>query len=236
LPRGQSTLYLANILPEYRYPDDQVQRRVEIGDSVTLKEDVNFQLPRRDAPQKAITIGRAQGRVIGVDGHPLEGVSVRAYTLHDPDNPILGIYNRTTRTDEKGSYELFVPADHELHLMAGGSRFSSAEARRFWVEEDGVHEVEILVLRSGTSFIEGRVVDSDGEPAQRASIWVSSRNKRSLGQDPVLTDPDGYFRVEYLLEDEPLEVAVTKPGYARRKYAKVPPGSTDLRFEIRREE
>ena len=236
LPRGRSTLYLANILPEYRYPDDQVRRQVSIGEGETLKEDVNFELPRRDAPRKAITLGRAHGRVVGVDGHPLEGVTVRAYTLHDPDNPILGLYNRTTRTDEEGSYELLVPAAHELHLMAGGPRFSSAEARRFRVEDNGVHEVEVLVLRSGTSFIEGRVVNPVGEPVQGASIWVSSRSKRSLGQDAVLTDADGSFRVEHLLEDEPLDVAVTKPGYARRRYAKVPPGSIDLRLEIRRED
>lgn len=229
VPSGELYLYLASHLEDYAYREDQHRTPLVLAVGERMREGVDFHLePRREAAEK-IVLARVEGRVVDESGIPLPGVIVKSVLLHDAARPILSLFQRRTVTDDAGRFALSVPAGIDVHVRAGGGAFSTAQPPPVLVGEDETHVMEALVLKRGDGFLSGRAVDENGRGLPNVSVWISSKTKDGPGEAP-LTDEEGFFRVENLLQDETLRVTLTKPGLARRTWHGV--ALTDARLEF----
>lgn len=119
-------------------------------------------------------------------------VSLAAETADDGTFVVSGLWSDET-------YHLLVkaegyePSDSAIRATAAGSTF----------------EAGTIVLRRSDLVVEGQVVDSDGKPIEKASVFNSGD-----AQEPITveTDAAGRFRVEGLSEG-PVYLFVRKPGY-----------------------
>lgn len=239
LPAGRSKLYLMSIPKGYARPlEDEIV--VTIAEGETETENVDFKLSSGDEPvpeflDPNLEFTKATGRVIDVGGESLEGVLVEAHRQHEKEN--VGIlaarlqirHTSRTYTDAGGRYELSVAADKQYKIKATGERFSTAWSEVFKVGIDEVHEVEDLLLLRGTSSVEGVVVDPEGQPIEGVVVRASSKNKTDDHRNRPGTDRLGYFRIDYLMPDEIVNMYLHKLGYESRWW-QVAPGATGTRF------
>ena len=100
------------------------------------------------------------------------------------------------------------------------------------MEADDVYDVSDLVIRPATASVTGRVVNEAGGSLAVVTIHAGSKSKP--GSSDVLTDRSGRFRIDYLLDDEPLRIAATKRGCERAVRNGVDPGTSNLKIVMRR--
>ena len=231
LPSGQTRLHLSAVPKGYAYPRHPGHVALRIAEGETHKEGVNFAVSRAQPAPPSPTYGTARGRVLGPDGTPFEGIRVETQTEWQ-ESDIRFYPSSRGHTDGAGRYELTVVAGREFWIRTGGGQYSTPKSKTFNIGEGGFHEVEDLVLRRGTSFIEGQVLDGEGGPIEGAIVEASSPSKGGRIADEPNTDSEGRFRIEHLMVDEPLTVVVRKLGYEYRNWNSIPPGTKNLRFTL----
>lgn len=131
------------------------------------------------------------GRVVDVDGKPIEGARVNARTLEQPRGFDLSLVTKLVRyedtTDADGRFVLrgllanrfFIEAEHPSYLPA----------RKIWRERDAQPgTVFSLELKRG-AFLSGRVVAKNGDPVTRFRVKARSQNIRRMRVGPEWGQP-----------------------------------------------
>ncbi len=174
------------------------------------------------------------GRVLGADGEPLAGATVRV-KIRPPNQPFGsgGEFafdgSEEVRTGSDGRFKTpsQLPVEHEYRVEAQAPGYEPGESS--WVV--GSPSVRDLRLRRsvGTHVVDGRVVDSAGKPVSGAMVFQSGDGPRKT---EGTTDNDGRFRVPGV-RNAPAFLFVSKEGYhflGRR----VDPGDRSVEFALRR--
>lgn len=147
--------------------------------------------------------GVIEGRIIDDKGTPVGLVRLEMTVKGDP-------FPRTTLSSEDG---LFRFANVLGPVVITASPIGRPPARtEIEVEPHKVHRVELKVL-SGSSTLEGRVLDQRGFPISGAIIRVQSTTKRSPFDITALSESDGSFEVVGL-PDPPYRVSASHHEYA----------------------
>jgi hypothetical protein len=251
LPRGEFVLNAAPELPGYPHAC-RTSRSVAIAAGDTRKEGVDFLLEAEVVEAAAalpvqMGFGHARGRIVDPEGNPRPEVHVSSSPAFEPARGhveehesretrlgLLRDHAKVAISDAEGRYEVAVPAGAPFLITAGGGRFGLARARAFLVAPGETHEVEDLVVGSGTSSIAGVVLDPAGNPLAGATIITRSRSKVTHGMQADLprSNREGRFRVDHLMDGEILEVNVNKHGYFSRVWYGVLPDADGLRFVL----
>ena len=177
-----------------------------------------------DAP--VVGTARLHGRVVAADtGQPLRRATVTAQPTRPPEMQRGGVFvpqrQYSARTDDEGRFVINeVPAgDYSLSARRAGyanqgfgQLRANTPARRVAVADGAsVGPLDFSLIRGGV--IAGRVVDDEGEPAERVQVRVV-RQQRIGGQlrnVPVsmgdATDDQGHYRLYGLVPGEYLVVA-----------------------------
>lgn len=133
------------------------------------------------------------GRVYGMDGNTIAGVTVVASTFEVAGNVLSTV--GSVKSDESGSFELKLP-DGTYQLNASAEGYGSTSTTAHLGEA-----VSLVLPKSGV--IEGRVLDERGEPVRRFAIDVLSVVTAETPATPPLfsrtfESADGSFRVDQL--------------------------------------
>lgn len=130
------------------------------------------------------------GRVLDVDGTPIEGAAIRAGKPSTPFEVVVA--KADARTDADGWFEIAVPADRSwgVSVAAKGKALGSAQAD---VHQHPRVDVGDVFLLDGAA-IRGRVDDGDGQPL--AGVRVVPRDRAPNPSDlpgSTETDAKGFF-------------------------------------------
>lgn len=173
---------------------------------------------------------RGVGRVVDVDDRPIAGVTVRSI---DPELEE-ELKTRSRRegedlvrgeatTDARGVFELadLVPGFFDLEARARGR--VPLRIRGVQIPElEGAVDLGTLVLASGV-VLEGRVVDTVGEPLAGISIWIGGEHRTARfgpwEEEPpdTRTDADGRFTSSEHAPGEQVRVLATGEGRLPRR-------------------
>jgi len=138
------------------------------------------------------------GRVVGPDGQPLLGVSVRAYASGDPDT-----YSASAVTDQTGQFTLrtglgrwkVLAVDASLRVApvwAGGAA-THGEAQIIDVSDNVT--IPTITTNVGGS-VSGVVSSTLGTPVR--GVWVTAYDARGAEVGSAVTDHAGHYRVRAL--------------------------------------
>ncbi|MEE9385522.1 MAG: carboxypeptidase regulatory-like domain-containing protein, partial [Nannocystaceae bacterium] len=166
-----------------------------------LMEPVSVTVAERDLEGVRVVLnagGRVRGRVVDEDGKPVPRAVIMATGPRDGE----------TSAADDGSFELsgLVPGRYRIlasadglgdWMRAPGASDDDVAGEPVEVTVDAVAEVTLVVGRR-TGTISGVVVDEGGGPVSDAFV---RRVRGTWDREPVLTDVDGSFVTEGLLED-----------------------------------
>lgn len=160
---------------------------------------VDFALPRR--PGRPVA-----GRVLDVDGKPLEGASVSA---EDPKGDMHALTVQTT--DERGNFYFEAVAPGTLLRAYRGTR-ETPEATPVNGNEP---EVVLRLEKRVRITLTGTVTDADGNPIANAKVQVLRQEGQfGLGMGkPELTDMQGRYRITGLTPSARYGVYAESPGF-----------------------
>ena len=144
--------------------EDFAARQVKEGEGETKAEPTLFLRPG----------GRVAGRVVGVDGKPVEGATVSADSI---DRGLMarisGDGPRPERTDPSGRFEFAgLPAAQRFKFVARKEGFSDASSQPFAVER-GEDRDDVELKLEAAAALSFRVVDVDGTPVSEVSVSVA---------------------------------------------------------------
>jgi hypothetical protein len=158
-----------------------------------------FKLP----PTELVRGVELRGSVVDEAGNYVPGALVRA--SWGGDNRVM--QSVAVRTDSSGRFLLEgLDPQTDLRLTAESDGRSSGDAQT--VRAVPAQEAKLIVSRSNTVVLSGRVLDSAGKPVERALVRLRSQTRGSQGQvwrtDPVVfgdrdvlrTDKDGRFQTK----------------------------------------
>lgn len=201
---------------------------------IEMPRDAGPLQPPRDTSARtpdaaAIGTARVRGRVVSADsGLPLRRATVTATPTRPPEMQRGGVFvpprRFSARTDDEGNFVITELLAGDYNVMANRQGYASqgygqqrpgTPARRVSVTDGAdVGPLNFALTRAGV--ITGRVVDEEGEPAERVQVRVV-RHLRIGGQlryAPVsmgsTTDDLGHYRLYGLVPGEYLVVA--EPG------------------------
>ena len=181
-----------------------------------------FKLP----PTELVRGVELRGSVVDEAGNHVAGALVRA--SWGGNNRVM--QSVAVRTDSSGRFLLEgLDPQTDLRLEAESDGRSSGDGQT--VRAVPAQEAKLVVSRTNTVLLSGRVLDSAGKPVERALVRLRSQTRTSQGQvwrtDPVVfgdrdvlrTDQDGRFQTESGLRSG-LEYEATVTA------ANAPPGRT----------
>ncbi len=169
---------------------------------------------------------RAAGRVAGAAGEPVAGARVHLLPEADrrssPFPPTFEPLELAATTDEAGTFEIADVPGGKVEAIVVASGWASGEFRGLEVPHgSGRADLGVLTLDPEVP-VEGRVVDSDGQPLAGALVsareasgqaaFPFSESGRSRGE-PATTGADGGFRLGGFAAGAVLSVQVSAEGY-----------------------
>ncbi len=189
--------------------------RSETGAEAKLAIDVN-----QDIEGLALVMqerANARGIVVDADGQPVDGVTVSvqsearrstpAFNMMRPGlETITGLDGRFVHVGlEDGGYGITVLEKNSQLAWAGKDDEETFSPMHIDIENGAdVHDLRLVVVSRNLS-IDGSVLAPDGAPL--ADAWVTAKLRTadknsprgwSPGEEPVLTDESGHFKVENL--------------------------------------
>jgi hypothetical protein len=174
-------------------PEDQLEVTIEAPEYEVVTTVLSRQGPREW--QVALRPNTLQGTLI--DAASSRGISGASVALVAPNAPEL-----TARTDAEGRFSLTgIPEDALLKV-------SSADYGEF---EEPLGKRTVLDLELRPSFVEGTIVDVNGNPVPGARLSATN------GSAETITGADGTFRLTG--GTEVAEVHVSAPGFADQSVA-----------------
>ena len=204
---------LGNIAPKSEV------RLSAMSDAVAESESVTVPDPGAGEPITLRLVNRAtlalSGRVLGPDGRPLAGASIRV-KIRAPDQGGSSGGDFTfegsegMRTEPDGRYRTppRLPVGNHYQVEAQAPGYDPARSR--WVVPPAVEVPDLTLRRSvGSREVAGRVVDSAGRPVEGAEVFQSGDGpRRTRG----ITDGEGRFRVPGV-PDAPAFLFASRAGY-----------------------
>ena len=202
---------LANNRGEFRLenvdPIDTLPIRAAAEDTVTdgalvvVPKEINGRLRLVTSPNNAF---RIRGRVVGRGGQPVKDGNVvlawqRKYVSTRTEMAAVGSYLQTLQTSEEGTFQTRAlwPGDrYSVTISAEG--FSSHQSKYVTAEAGKVYDIGTVTLASTSGYVEGRVVDSAGNPLPNVRVFNSGD---ALDLVETRTDKQGNFRLEGLPKD-----------------------------------
>jgi len=198
--------------------------------------EATLQAARAKVPAEETTI--VTGRVLDPDGRPVADAQVgvvgesrrphRGGDLSDPDNKTLGV----GKTDSEGRVRMGIP-----RISSAGFRTVEALAVATgygmgWQPLGlDVQEPEVVIRLQREQIIRGRVVDSQGQPAAGAGVYVTWVSRLRSGQaegvgprgpreqfpawpEPAKTDDQGRFAIRGVSRQDTVELRVSDHRFA----------------------
>jgi len=212
-------------------------------------DEVQIEVAGADAEGTEITLpagGTVRGRVVGLDGEPVAGVTVRTQG---------GGWRARATTDDEGGFTLegADPGEHRVYaskgwrksLRAPGATDDDLRGEMVTVVAGEVTEVE-LVVESQSGEVGGQVTADGGEPVSDAFISCTRESDSagsaaggdrsrarwgSSGARPILTDDDGRFTVGEL-SDGKYTIRAFRKGGGEAVAEHIEVGTTDVELEI----
>lgn len=189
-----------------------------------------------DAEVVMFRVGKISGRVVDQRGKPVKHVTVH-YGLRDEVET--GNYMPTQQaTDAEGRFVTgslkragdyllwgrYAPWSTEMGegVLALGDESHPLTAVTL-LEGEWKENVELRVTLDDQRFVEGRVVDPEGNPVAGAQVWAYVADHAGVGVSPPKTPETGAFRIERILLTHPqiseteaisqVIIAANKEGY-----------------------
>lgn len=197
VPPGIQYVYISGPLPMAYHQDRQDIREVKVEAGQTVQLD--FQVSRRKGEA-------VEGVVMGVDGKPAAGITVRALI---GDDAMTGF--AFAKTDAKGRFEFEVLAPGTAIDVRDGEL---GTAKTVYAEK-GKGEITLQLVRRVKLTLPGLVTDEQGKPIAGARIsvaeWVGKYGTGRSG--PLITDKDGRYEINNLDTDNRYSIAAEADGY-----------------------
>ena len=198
-----------------------------------------LELLEGQSPEVQITLskgGTIYGKITSSDGTPVSGATVRATSIKQQNQFFMWAGGgNETRSDDEGNYTIEGVRPGKFRVVPSGDAWGARSMRKPGTTDDDLQgkvthvkadqksEVN-LVVENSNAFIEGSVVDSNGNPVTDAYISSSRESdsksasksmsrtmtRFSLQQKPTMTDTSGHFKIEKL----------SKGSYALRAFRK----------------
>lgn len=153
--------------------------------------------------------GEIAGQVTTKDGRPIQGCMVTARPPGDTE--ISSSESRTVNTDAKGSYLIRGLQSGRVALIFKATNFVEKEVRDVEVEE-GHRNVGQNVVLETAGIVEGRVINTDGDPVVGAEI-VAQDTADGLQERRTVSDPGGNFRLANIAAKGKIVVEVQHAEY-----------------------
>ncbi|HEX5244984.1 MAG TPA: carboxypeptidase regulatory-like domain-containing protein [Tepidisphaeraceae bacterium] len=212
VPPGTQYVYVQGPLPPAYRQDKQDIREVQVADGQTATLD--FKVPRRDGVP-------VNGTVIGLDGKPVAGITVRA--LINPRGFEAFAY---ATSDARGRFHFdSIPNTSPLSVRDG--QWGTAESVYF----NQGKEVRIQLIRRVKLTLPGLVTDEQGKPIAGARVRVIETIAvmgMSRG-DPIITGPLGRYEIPDLNTDSNYNIAADAEGFGEaQSRLSLNPGTREL--------
>lgn len=139
--------------------------------------------------------GRIAGQVLSPDGAPVENADVSARIISDGNQRVAFATTFRTTSDQDGRFLLDGLPDWDFVL-------SATDPKERWVVRP-IEDIRVNSDRTTRQNLElgspiqvsGRVLDSDGNPVQGATLSAISDSKLGSGLDSDSTNDDGQYRL-----------------------------------------
>ena len=181
--------------------------------------------------QRSVTL---RGRVVDASGTPVPRVSVSM--MHEPDGGSfqnMGFLGQVA-TALNGAFEFkSVPPGALVQVLAQGSSLGKGELRRIKVPRDAPSLEGLEVVLQAGATVQGRVLNSAGEPVPQAQVNESSPNRAySFNTLSTHTDAEGRYRLVGVSPGS-TQIAVYHAEYQQStKALEVQPGQNTLDFQL----
>lgn len=203
------------------------------------------------------------GRVVDTDGAPVANAEVRyAVSLYPLEGGAKSGYSTypapeyVARTEEDGTFrfELLPSRFKWIHLSSEKiwNRLHIAVTHPdyaiWWQELPFQSTADIEIQLETPGIISGKVMNEAGEPIQNAEVQIQHFFDGKLMQEEtvgdlmpdalsqaVKTDANGEFVLRSLPQGATADLNVQGPGYAKRERHRVPVGTEELEFRLKRE-
>lgn len=236
VPAGPVTLYIDAPPDGYTYPQNPQGERysnyfnkdIMVPPGTAAMEGGDFTLVPVTAAD-TIKTTKARGRVLDMQGRPLDRVVIREDVKYPDGRQEMG--GNLGQTGADGRYEIQVQAGAEYKIIAGGGLFGTGRSQAFTAKENEIHAVEDVKLMAADSSVAGQVVDRQGAPVMNAEIDIDSDH--NFLPRAAITGADGKFLVDHVVK-EPVSVNVLVSGEGPQPGARADtmPGSTGLVFVV----
>lgn len=232
LPSGKSMLYVASLPDGFVYPEDQARRTVTVTSGEVVAGETAFELAGKTPTRELLRPARARGRVLDQEGKPKGDLLISLSTKPLPGEPGGQLTSPSGRTKADGTYDISLSPNARYTVRVGGETESTAKSKEFTALPGSEHEIEDLTVRPANGRASGIVVDEAGTPLANVAVNPASPGKYAWKANEVVTDSQGRFAVSNILEDEVLQLSVSKSGYFLRIIEGISPNATDIRIML----
>ncbi len=152
------------------------------------------------------------GRVVSAEGEPTPSVNIELIHWNPLQNTGVGSTIDATSGDGRfGQIGLIVGDRYSVSASAEGYRSAETEIT---ATAEMTHIADLILLPvDGRFFIEGRIMDTTGQPVHGALLYIEDPELRE-----TLTDADGHYRFEDLVTTVINEVDIDHHDYAHHKF------------------
>ncbi len=170
--------------------------------------------------------GLINGTVTDSNGDPVNNLRVEAYT--DPS----GSFARSGRTDSNGNYSLRVRETRNYEIVINSNDYDLVIKPGISVTAAQTTTVDIQVSKlAGTGYINGSVVDPDGNGVQNANIFAADASFKDFGTNR--TDSNGNFSIEVRAGQYSVRADTSNYPTAKREGVSVSENqTTNLSFQL----
>lgn len=179
------------------------------------------------------------GRVVGPEREPVPGAEIHAREESRVSTESSGMGAVFTRplavTDGEGRFRIEALEAGTLSLVVSARQYRTRRLEGFRMPDEDVDSLEIVLDRGAR--LEGRVVDSEGEPVVRARLEARLQSREGFGdpdsQPVTVSGEDGSYALQGL-ETTSYSIVVESPTHGRTDaVATIFPGTNrlDIVFE-----
>ena len=153
---------------------------------------------------------KVSGRVVNRTGESVPSVNINVYSFNHPSG--IGFVTTVTVTDGDGWFR-------DIELIVGDQYIISAKAEGYWKTKTETFTAMaemtqianlILLPAVGQFFLEGRIIDTSGQPVRGARVYT---HHQSQGWE-TFTDENGDYRFDNLLMAVVTSLRTNHPEYA----------------------
>ena len=208
VPRAGTWFYFMAVPRGYVYPKDQGRRALALLPGESQKTGFDFTL--RADPKAGQPIGSAtvKGRVLDLDGNPLEGVVIKDDNEYMSGGERLQTAGNVAKTDADGRFTFKVFTRGRHRALVGGDGYSVSRSEWLTPKEDEVVELPDMHVVLYTNTLSGTLTDSAG--TLLSGVPLSLTSKDDSGWRQTVSDSDGEFIFEHV-PDGPLHIHHSEP-------------------------